>query len=140
MPLVNPDTATVVFVCEHGTVKSTLALALFLDMAKARGLEVRALSRGTEPDSAVPVFMREALAADKLSIAAFTPQKFTATDLGNALMVVSFDAPAAAATVNGRVPHQSWNGLPSVTANYRLARDSIRARVSKLVDSLARRR
>jgi protein-tyrosine-phosphatase len=135
-----PDSATVVFVCEHGTVKSTLAFALFRDMARERGLAVRAISRGTAPDSSLPPFMRDGLAADRLSVAGFTPQRFTATDLDGALLVVSFDAPAAATTVNSRVPLMTWNGLPSVTANYGVARDSIRARVRSLVDSLARRR
>ena len=55
------DSQTVVFVCEHGTVKSVLALAYFGQLARERHLPYRAISRGTAPDSAVPLFMQEDL-------------------------------------------------------------------------------
>ena len=45
------DSATVVFVCEHGTVKSVIALAHFQRLARERGLPLRAISRGTAPDA-----------------------------------------------------------------------------------------
>jgi arsenate reductase len=132
------DTPTVVFVCEHGTVKSVLALAYFDRLSRERGLPYRAISRGTAPDAALPPFMRAGLRADGLEIGAFTPMRLTESDLTFAIRVVSFDAPAAAGLVAGRVPTEAWDKLPSVTANYAVARDSIRSRVALLVDSLVR--
>jgi hypothetical protein len=130
------DSATVVFVCEHGTVKSVLAIALFRQMAAARGLSLRAISRGTAPDTALPPFMRAGLKGDGLSLGAFTPTRFSAVDLSSAILVVSFDQPSVAGSVAGRVPVRAWDGLPSVTADYAIARDSMRARMRVLVDSL----
>jgi hypothetical protein len=134
------DSQTVVFVCEHGTVKSVVALAYFRQLAQQRQLPIRAISRGTAPDSAVPGPIRDGLRLDGLSLGPFTPTLFTAADLTNAMAVVSFDQPAVAKTVNGRVPLGRWDGLPAVSENYAIARDSIRARVAALVDSLDRAR
>ena len=44
----------VVFVCEHGSVKSLIASLYFNQRAQQRGLPFKAVARGTAPDSAVP--------------------------------------------------------------------------------------
>ena len=41
----------VVFVCEHGNVKSLMAASCFNQLAEQRGLPFRAVSRGVAPDS-----------------------------------------------------------------------------------------
>jgi arsenate reductase len=53
---------TVLFVCEHGTVRSLLAKVLFERYAAEVGLPMRAMSRGTRVDSVVPSFMQNGLA------------------------------------------------------------------------------
>src|SRR5687768_4809321 len=67
------DSQTVVFVCEHGTVKSVIALAYFRQLAQERHLNIRAISRGTAPDSAVPARVREGLRLDGLVLGPFSP-------------------------------------------------------------------
>jgi quercetin dioxygenase-like cupin family protein len=134
------DSETVVFVCEHGTVKSVVAMAYFTRLTGERGLPIRAISRGTALEPRVPAPVRDGLRADGLSLGSFTPTPFTPADLGSAIAVVSFDQPGVAATVAGRVPTSAWDGLPAVSENYAVARDSIRLRVAGLVDSLARAR
>jgi arsenate reductase len=135
-----PDSQTIVFVCEHGTVKSVLALVYFTRMAREKGLPFRAVSRGTAPDSVVPGFMLAGLKRDGFDIGAFKPTGFSERDLASAIGVISFDRPNVARVVAGRVPSVAWDKLPSVTANYAVARDSIKRRVAQLVDSLARSR
>ena len=130
------DSQTVVFVCEHGTVKSVVALAWFKRLSRERKLPFRAVSRGTAPDSALPTFMRSALARDGFDFAAFVPTRFTERDL-ESVLVVSFDQPGVAAIARGRVPSIAWDNLPSVSANYATGSDAIRLRVAALVDSLA---
>ena len=130
------DSQTVVFVCEHGTVKSVIALAYFRQLAQERHLNIRAISRGTAPDSAVPARVREGLRLDGLVLGPFSPVRFTLADLVSAITVVSFDQPSVADIVGGRVPTARWDGLPAVSEDYRIARDSIRRRVARLVDSL----
>ena len=130
------DSQTVVFVCEHGTVKSVVALAYFRHLARERHLKIRAISRGTAPDSAVPARVREGLRLDGLPLGPFRPVQFTLADLRSAITVISFDQPKVADIVGGRVPTAQWDGLPAVSEDYRIARDSIRHRVARLVDSL----
>lgn len=131
------DSQTVVFVCEHGTVKSVVAMALFATLARERHLPVRAVSRGTAPDADIPTVVRAGLRRDRLALDGFTPARFTESDLTGALAVISFDQPSVADLVAGRVPTSAWDSLPAVSANYDVARDAIRRRVTRLVDSLA---
>ena len=129
---------TIVFVCEHGTAKSVVAMAYFTQLVRERGLPFRAISRGTNPDSAVPALVRNGLLADGLTLGAFTPHKFSVADLASAIAVISFDQPGVAKLVGNRMPSSAWDGLPAVSENYALARDSIRSRVKSLVDSLSK--
>src|SRR5215213_9190652 len=62
-----PSGGTVLFVCEHGTVKSLLARVLFDEYAQEVGLGMRAVSRGTHPDTAVPPWMMKQLAFDHVT-------------------------------------------------------------------------
>ena len=61
-------TGTVVFVCEHGAVKSVVAAAIFNQLAADRGLPFRAISRGTDPDAAVPAPGRDGLRSEGLAV------------------------------------------------------------------------
>lgn len=128
---------TVLFVCEHGTVKSLLAKVLFDDYAQQVGLHMRAESRGTHADSIVPPWMLRGLTRDHVDLGAWRPRTLGASDLIAASYVVSFDVPEAA-TAAARAPRTQWDGLPSVTQDYSTGRDAIKARVHSLVDSLKR--
>jgi len=132
------DSQTVVFVCEHGTVKSVVAMAWFTRLARERGMPVRAVSRGTALDPEIPPVVREGLQADGFRFPAFLPTRFAETDLAGAIAVISLDEPSVARMVAGRTLTQAWNGLPSLMQNYEVARDSIQRRVKALVDSLSR--
>jgi arsenate reductase (thioredoxin) len=133
---VRPD-SQVLFVCEHGTVKSLLAKLLFDEYAAQVGLHLQAVSRGTRADSAVPAWMQARLATEHLALGTWRPQTLTPQDLATASLVVSFDL-SPAATVTARGPHARWDGLPSVSTQYADGRDAIKARVRQLVDSLKR--
>lgn len=128
---------TVLFVCEHGNVKSLIAKVFFEQYAREAGLDMQALSRGTRADTVVPPWMIRGLSGDHIELGAFHPQQLGPADLAAASYVVSFDVPSAA-TAAAKAPREQWDGLPSVTENYARGRDSIRARVRHLVDSLKR--
>lgn len=132
-----PAGPTVLFVCEHGTVKSLLAKALFEQYAKEVGLQMRAESRGTNADSVVPPWMLRGLALDQIQLGSWRPQSLASSDLSAASYIVSFDVPAAA-TADAKAPRAQWDGLPSVSQDYAKGRDAIKARVHQLVDSLKR--
>lgn len=132
-------TETVLFVCEHGTVRSLLAKLLFEQYAREVGLPMHAVSRGTRADSAVPPWMLRRLAADHVTLGAWHPRTIRPADLTNAAYVVSFDVPRDA-TAATRAPRAQWDGLPSVSKGYAAGRDAIKVRVHALVDSLKRAR
>jgi len=132
-----PPQGTVLFVCEHGTVRSLLAKILFEQYAKEVGLNMLAVSRGTAVDSALPAFMVQGLKADHVSLGSWRPQTLGPSDLANASFVVSFDIPLAA-TATANVPRAQWDALPPVSQNYAAGRDAIKMRVHQLVDSLKR--
>jgi len=138
-PKAAPAQGTVLFICEHGTVKSLIAKVWFERYAAEAGLQMTALSRGTAVDSAVPPFMLAGLAADQFTLGSWHSQALAPADLANAAFVVSFDVPAAASAA-APAPRQQWDGLPSVSANFANGRDAIKARVRQLVDSLKRAR
>ena len=130
-----PPPANVVFVCEHGTVKSLVAIEEFNRIAKERGLGVRAVSRGTRPDTTVPTPVRAGLTADGFDVSGFRATLFERRDLQNTLLVVALDAEVDS-VVDRKVPVERWDRLPSVTADYKTARTAIVERVRRLVDSL----
>lgn len=130
---------TVLFVCEHGTVRSLLARIFFERYAAEAGLSYVAVSRGTRADSVVPAFMERGLTSDHFALGDWRPQTLTTKDLGAASLVVSFDVPSEA-TAASRGGRMEWNGLPSVSQDYARGRDAIALRVRQLVDSLKRSR
>ncbi len=132
-----PEPTRVVFVCEHGSVKSLIAMEYFNRKARERGLPFRAIARGTASEPTVPAPVRKGLQADGFEVAEFVPQLFRASDTDNAALVVSFDQDITK-TVDG-VRHVKWDHLPQVMGDYARGRDAIVGRVNSLVDELARR-
>ena len=132
---VRSSAPTVLFVCEHGTVKSLIAKLLFERYAAEVGLAARALSRGSAADPAVPAWMQAKLVADSFQLGGFEPRLLEATDLIQASYVVSFDL-APSVTAAAPVPRAQWDALPAASENYAASRDAIAARVRRLVDSL----
>lgn len=126
---------TVLFVCEHGTVKSLLAKLLFDEYAAQVGLPMRAESRGTAVDSVVPPWMRAQLGASRLAFDGFTPHAVTTRDLAGATYVVTFDLPASVTAGAGGV-RARWDALPPASQQFEASRDAIKSRVHALVDSL----
>lgn len=132
------STDTVLFVCEHGSVKSMLAATLFERAAAREGLSVRSVSRGTAPDAAIPRWLRSAMEADDLEVGERRPLPLSDADLMSATRVIVFDV-SLPPTVPAETAVERWDGLPSVSKDYRLAREAIAARVEDLVGRLQAR-
>ena len=127
----------IVFVCEHGSVKSLVAMEHFNRKAQERGLPYRAVARGTAPAPTVPPSVREELLVDGFDVSSFVPQLLRATDVDNVALVVSFDDDITK-TVGGRTRYLKWDGLPGVLADYPRGRDAIVRQVDTLIETLAR--
>jgi len=133
------DKRRVVFVCEHGSVKSLIAASYFNRSVQARGLPYRAIARGIAPEPTVPAAVQQGLGAIGIDVSTYVPQRFEPSDADGAWLVVSFDQDITAA-VGGRARHLKWDNLPDVLPGYTRGRDEILTRVESLIDELSRGR
>jgi protein-tyrosine-phosphatase len=132
-------TKTVVFVCEHGNVKSLMAASYFNQLAAQRGLPFRAVSRGAAPNSTtVPQPIIAGLRADGIDVGAFHPSKFTAADAVEAAQVVTIGTELPAGASAGQLRVEGWNDVPPASTSYDAARSALKAHVAELLDRLAR--
>src|SRR5690349_21513520 len=123
-----PDAAStspkVVFVCEHGAAKSVIAAAHFNHIAQQRGLKIRAVARGTNPDPEVAAKVIVGLKAEGLKEVPTKPQLVSERDTADAKRVVALGC---------KLPHKArvtdWNDIPSPSADYTAASSAIRSRV-----------
>lgn len=127
------DIQPILFVCEHGSVKSLLAKLLFEKTATREGLAIPVASRGTAPDAEVPEWMRSALERDGFEIGDWRPTALSETDIRSARHVVTFDVSSPSL---GDAIIERWDGLPSVGEDYDAGREAIAARVEQLVAEL----
>jgi arsenate reductase (thioredoxin) len=133
------EPARVVFVCEHGSVKSLVAMEYFNRSAKARGVPYRAVARGTAPELTVPKAVRDGLRSAGFDVSAFEPRKFEVSDVDRASLIVSFDQDVET-VVGARARYLKWDDLPGVLTDYTRGKDEIVRHVDALIDELARGR
>jgi arsenate reductase len=128
----------VVFVCEHGNVKSLMAASYFNQLAAQRGLPWRAVSRGSMPDSTtVPKLIAAALRAEGVDVSEFRPAKVNATDAVAAARIVTIgtDLPAGVRADEQRI--ERWTDVPPASAGYDAARSSLKAHIAELIERLS---
>jgi arsenate reductase (thioredoxin) len=127
--------AEVVFICEHGAAKSVVASEYFNRLAAERGLAVRAIARGADPQADLSVSAVKGLKGDGLPPTLDTPRPLTAGDLRRSARVVAFDCeqPAMKAL---KGMDACWDDVPAVSDDYARARDAIRAHVAELVEKM----
>jgi protein-tyrosine-phosphatase len=124
----------VLFVCEHGSAKSVVAAAHFNRLASERNLDLRAISRGTDPDQEISPGALKGLQADGLELNAEKPERLSEDDLAGAVRVVTFCQLPEAYSNTGAI--EQWNDMPPVSEDYNKARDAIIGRITSLLDEL----
>ncbi len=126
------DSKTIIFVCEHGAAKSVIAAAYFNQLAIKRGLDVRALARGTHPDSALSSAAVAGLRSDGIPFADGPPQKLRRAEVESARKIVTFcELPEEFVD---KTATEVWEGVPPVSADYAQARDAILKHLKDLVE------
>jgi protein-tyrosine-phosphatase len=133
---VKPRGVRLAFVCLHGAAKSVLAAALARRHGAARGMEVRAIAAGIEPDAEVSPGTARGLRADGLEVPAGRPRPATLHDVRSADRVVTFGCDLGAlAREATRV--EDWADVPAVSEGYEHARRVIQERVERLLSGLS---
>jgi arsenate reductase (thioredoxin) len=125
----------VVFVCEHGAAKSVVASQYFNKVAAERGLGVRAIPRGADPQADLSVSAVKGLKEDGLPPSPGAPQPLTASEVRSSARVIAFDCdqPAMKAL---RGMDACWDDVPATADGYARARDRIRAHVEAMVEQM----
>src|SRR5688572_31524024 len=85
------DMPEILFVCEHGAARSTIASAYFNKLAEEQGLNYRATFRATNPDSTLMPATIKGLTDDGFDISNWTPKLVSQTDIKNAYEIITFD-------------------------------------------------
>jgi arsenate reductase (thioredoxin) len=130
-----PSPPVVVFVCLHGSAKSVIASEHFRRLSNERGLDVRVVCAGTEPDAEIPPKVVQGLLADGFDVRGQRPRAIARADLERASHVVAFACDLGDVAPAGlRV--ERWDEVPAVSEDYGRARDAIATRVRALVDQL----
>lgn len=104
-------------------------------MAKENGIDLIILARGTNPDAEVPKLVRDGLKADGNDVGAMKPMKVSKTDLKGATRIVSF-GPDLTPLLERGATVADWIATPSVSEDYRAARDYIRNKLENLMKDL----
>jgi arsenate reductase len=132
-----PQELQVLFVCEHGNVKSLMAASYFNQMARERKLPFRAISRGSAPDSTtVPPAIIAGLRQESFEVADFHPAAVAPADVAASRQLVLINSELPASTLAGGISTERWLDVPPASVNYPAARDSLRAHVARLIDRL----
>ena len=126
----------VVFVCEHGSAKSLAAASLFDRMARERGLAVRAISRGTAPDSAVPPPVVALLKDDGFDVASFRPQALAESDVAAAARVVAIGVDVGETGARAGERLERWDDIPPFSQGYPEARKALVSHIDALLRDL----
>jgi arsenate reductase (thioredoxin) len=130
-----PDQAPVViFVCEHGAAKSILSAALFNKLAGERGLNFRAIARGTNPDPEISPKVAAGLKADGVAASESAPKKISKADLTKAKRVITF-----CALLNdyaGSIKIENWDKVLPAIEDYGKARDKLAEQIDRLLEEL----
>ena len=132
--------APVVFVCEHGNVKSLIGASLFDKVAKERGLPLRAISRGLAPEASVPPKIVQALRADDIDVSGFKPQQLTAHDFSAAARVIAIGVDLSSFRDETRAPIEPWDDVPPASVDYAASRAALLRHIESLLDEMQNRR
>lgn len=125
-------TRTVMFACLHGSAKSLIAAEHFRRLGVQRGLDVTATSVGIDPDPEVPSKVVKGLREDGIDVRSYRPRRVTREDLADAWCMVSFGCDLAG-LAPASLPVERWDDVPAVSEDFRVARDTIVARLQRLL-------
>jgi protein-tyrosine-phosphatase len=134
------EPASVLMVCEHGSVKSLMAASLFNQGAAERHLPLRAIARGVTPDPAVPPLIADALEREGFHVKQFVPTKVSAADVAQASRVIAIGVEPAVLSAGADVSIDTWSDVPAASESYSAARASLKRHVDALLTELQQHR
>lgn len=128
----------VLFVCEHGNVKSLMAASYFNRLASQRGLPYHALSRGTAPDSTtVPTAIMASLKREGFDVAEFHPVAVGKEDVSASRRVILINTVLPQSVQVAGAALEEWTDVPAASADYGAASAALKKHIEKLIEDLS---
>lgn len=127
---------TIVFVCEHGAARSTIASLYFNKLAQENSLPYQSVFRALSRDSALTKETKDGLIKDGFSTESLKTVDLSPTDIAAGTTLISLDCVVPAVYTT----KYSWNGIPPISQDYQAARNEIVTRVNKLIEELKKRK
>jgi len=131
-----PTAEPVVFVCEHGNVKSLIGASLFNRIAKERGLPFHAVARGVTPEATVPPKIVSALREDGVEVEGFKPERLSPQDVSTAFRTIGIGVDLSAFSTGSRKPVERWDDVPPASVDYAASRAALVRHIEVLLDQL----
>ena len=131
----NDKKTTVIFVCEHGGARSTIASLYFNRMAHENDLPYRSVFRGLTPEATITNETRKGLIADGFQTTKLTPVALAMKDVDKNTLLISLDC----AVPSSYGTFQAWTGIPPISTDYRAAREEIVRQLNQLIIELKKR-
>ncbi|HXA47965.1 MAG TPA: hypothetical protein VNW52_10075 [Burkholderiaceae bacterium] len=129
--------AKILFVCEHGNVKSLMAASYFNRIVQEKHLPYIAFSRGAEPDSTtVPPAIAAGLRIGGFDVSGFHPSKLTAADVNAAQRVIMIGVPLPANAGSNALPALAWDDVPPASVDFEASSASLKAHIDELIKQL----
>ncbi|HEY8026714.1 MAG TPA: hypothetical protein VIF60_19400 [Burkholderiaceae bacterium] len=129
--------AKILFVCEHGNVKSLMAMSYFNRIVQEKHLPYIAVSRGSVPDSTtVPLAIATGLRVDGFDVSGFHPSKLTAGDVNTAQRVITIGVPLPAGLGGGTSSVLAWDDVPPASLDFAASSTSLKAHIDALIKQL----
>ncbi|QEE27909.1 hypothetical protein FTW19_07810 [Terriglobus albidus] len=131
----------ILFVCEHGNVKSLMAASYFNQNIREFNLPYRAVARGSAPDSTtVPAPIVQGLGHDGIDVSTFQPTKVSASDIASPVRIILIGTSLPAnLQASSKVRIEQWNDVPPASVDFEATRESLRKHVRELIAQLPRR-
>jgi len=126
----------VVFVCEHGNVKSLIAATLFDQAARKRGLSISSTSRGINPEPDVPGKIVDELRKDGVDVSRFKPQALTQSDVSAAQRVIAIGVDLDQFETGKSATVENWADIPAASVDYAAARAALLRHIDALLSEL----
>lgn len=120
---------TILFVCEHGAGRSTIAATYFNSIAMKRNLKYHAIFRGVEPQEALGVSTKNGLVKDGIDVTNLIPIKVSQNDVCKAYKIITLDV-TLPDSLNKE--HIKWTGI-QMAGNYDISKAQIVAKVDSLI-------
>jgi protein-tyrosine-phosphatase len=124
---------TILFICEHGAGRSTIAASYFNKIATAQRLKYRAIFRGVEPQEALGASTKNGLIKDGIDVTNLVPVGLSENDIDSAYKVITLDC-TLPDNMKMKVDMQ-WTGI-EMNGNYDVSKNQITQKVDALIAQL----